>query len=160
MRRLLRFDWDVLAGIIAAVAALVYAHVQITEGRQSARQAEANELWRETTRFGFENPKLSNPTLNLANFDYENLTVDGSRETFEKYELFVDTILNASEGIMEVLPNRQWEATVRIELNQHRDYLLSKHFQKSGNLEQYTPKFRAFMRNALSRPPASPGTSQ
>lgn len=105
-------------------------------------------------RLGFENPKLSDPSLKLADFDYVNLTVDGSREMFEKYELFVDTILNASESIMEVLPNPQWEATVDIELNQHRDYLLSEHFQESGYLKQYTPRFLAFMRKVLNQSPA------
>ena len=145
---------------VAAVAALLYAHLQISEGRFADRQAEANELWRETVRLGFENPKLSNPSLKLADFDYLNLTVDGSRETFEKYELFVDTILNASESIMEVLPNKQWEATVASELNQHRDFLLSEHFRDSGYQKQYTPKFLAFLRKALDQPAAGAEVSQ
>jgi hypothetical protein len=31
---------------IAAVGALVYAHLQIGEGRRAERRADANELWR------------------------------------------------------------------------------------------------------------------
>jgi hypothetical protein len=52
----------------AAVAALIYAHLQIAEGRKAERQANANELWRENLRLAFENPKLSDPTLRLAEF--------------------------------------------------------------------------------------------
>jgi hypothetical protein len=134
----------------AAVAALIYAHLQISENRRAERRGNANELWRETLRFAFENPKLSDPTLKLAEFDSEAMTIDGSPELFQKYELFVDTVLNASEEILEVQPSKEWDATVRIQLRQHRAYLLSSHFQQSGYLEQYTPKFRAFMQSALS----------
>ncbi|HUU24479.1 MAG TPA: hypothetical protein VMW68_02775 [Methyloceanibacter sp.] len=134
---------------LAAVGALVYAHLQIGEGRRAERRADANELWRETLRLGFDNPKLSDPTLRLAEFDYVNLTVDGSKETFQKYELFVDTILNASEEILDVSPTPEWRAAVRITLREHRAYLLSGHFENSGYLEQYTPKFRAFMSETL-----------
>ena len=55
----------------AAIAALIYAHLQISENRSAERRANANELWRETLRLAFDNPKLSDPTLNLASFDYE-----------------------------------------------------------------------------------------
>ncbi len=134
---------------LAALAALVYAHLQIGEGRRAERRADANELWRETLRLGFDNPKLSDPSLNLADFDYVARTVDGSQETFQKYELFVDTILNASEEILDVSPTKEWRAAVRIQLRQHRAYLLSEHFEHSGYLEQYTPKFRAFMAETL-----------
>jgi hypothetical protein len=148
--------WDnavTLANVVmaaAAVAALIYAHLQISENRRAEQRGNANELWRETLRFAFENPKLSDPTLKLADFDYEAMTIDGSPELFQKYELFVDTVLNASEEILEVLPSKEWDAAVRIQLRQHRAYLLSSHFQKSGYLEAYTPKFRSFLQNALS----------
>jgi hypothetical protein len=61
----------------------------------------------------------------------------------------VDTVLNASDEILEVQSTPQWKTTVRIELNQHRDYLLSPHFQNSGFIKQYTPQFRAFIQDAL-----------
>ena len=137
----------------AAIAALIYAHLQISENRRAERRGNANELWRETLRLAFDNPKLSDPTLKLAEFNYEELTIDGSQELFQKYELFVDTVLNASEEILEVLPTREWDAAVRIQLRLHRAYLLSPHFLKSGYLEQYTPKFRAFMHKTLREPP-------
>ena len=134
----------------AAIAALIYAHLQISENRRAERRGNANELWREYLRLAFENPKLSDPTLHLADFNYEALTIDGSPEMFQKYELFVDTILNASEEILEVSPTREWDAAVRIQLGLHRSYLLSPHFLNSGYLKQYTPKFRAFLHEALS----------
>ena len=81
--------------------------MQISEARRADRQSEAHELWREVVRLGFDNPPLSDPTRKLADFDYNNLTVNGSKETFQKYELYVDMLLNASEGIMEALPNPQ-----------------------------------------------------
>jgi hypothetical protein len=137
----------------AAVAALIYAHLQISESRRAERRGNAYELWRETLRFAFDNPKLSDPTLKLAEFDYGEMTIDGSPEIFQKYELYVDTILNASEEILEVLPSKEWDTTVRILIRQHRDYLLSPHFLKSGYLEQYTPKFRAFLQTVLSERP-------
>jgi hypothetical protein len=137
----------------AAIAALIYAHRQISENRRAERRGNANELWREYLRLAFENPKLSDPTLHLADFDYAALTVDGSKEMFQKYELFVDTILNASEEILEVQPSKEWDTAVRIQLKLHRAYLLSPHFLNSGYLEQYTPKFRSFIKAALSETP-------
>jgi len=137
----------------AAIAALIYAHLQISENRRAERRGNANELWREYLRLAFENPKLSDPTLHLADFNYEALTIDGSPEMFQKYELFVDTILNASEEILEVSPTREWDAAVRIQLGLHRGYLLSPHFLNSGYLAQYTPKFRIFLHDALSVKP-------
>ncbi len=148
--------WDnavTLASIVmalAAVAALVYAHLSITENRASERRANANELWREILRLAFDNPKLSDPTLGLAKFDYEAKTIDGSPELFQKYEMFVDTMLNASEEILDVSPTKEWKASVRIQLLPHRAYLRSAHFQKSGYMDQYTAKFRAFLDEALS----------
>ena len=138
---------------IAAVVALIYTHLQITEGRKAEHRANANELWRETLRFGFDNPKLSDPTLKLAAFDYEDRTIDGSPELFQKYEIYVDTILNASEEILSVAPGKEWSASVRLQILPHRDYLQSEHFRKSGYLEQYTPKFRAFLDKVLSEAP-------
>jgi hypothetical protein len=135
---------------LAAIVALLYAHMQITDARKAERRANANELWRETLRLGFDNPKLSDPTLKIADFDYEALTIDGDAELFQKYELFVDTVLNASEEILEGAPTPEWDATVRMQLKLHSDYLLSPHFQNSGYLQQYTPKFRAYMQDALS----------
>ena len=41
---------DTLATVVTAIAALVallYAHLQITEGRRAQREANANELWRD-----------------------------------------------------------------------------------------------------------------
>ena len=93
--------------------------------------------------------RLSDPTLHLADFNYEALTIDGSPEMFQKYELFVDTILNASEEILEVSPTKEWDAAVRLQLKLHCCYLLSPHFLNSGYLKQYTPKFRAFLQDAL-----------
>jgi hypothetical protein len=137
----------------AAIVALIYAHLSISDNRRAERRANANELWRETLRLAFDNPKLSDPTLNLGEFDYDNQTIDGSKELFQKYELFVDTILNASEEILEVAPTPEWNASVRLQLKHHRGYLSSPHLLHSGYLEQYTPKFRAFMRNTLNETP-------
>ena len=128
---------------VTAIVALVYAHLQIVESRRAERETNANELWRETLRLGFENAKLSDPTLKLADFDYEKLTIDGSRELFAKYEIFVDTLLNASDEILDISPTEQWKTSVRINIRPHRDYLLSPHFQKSGYLEQYGRNLRA-----------------
>ena len=137
---------------VTAIVALVYAHLQIVESRRAEREANANELWRETLRLGFENAKLSDPTLKLADFDYEKLTIDGSRELFAKYEIFVDTLLNASDEILDISPTEQWKTSVRINIRPHRKYLLSPHFQKSGYLEQYGRTLRAYLNEILNQP--------
>jgi hypothetical protein len=149
--------WDnavTLATLVMAVTAIValfYAHLQIAEGRKAQQQTNANELWRETLRLGFENPKLSDPSL-LADFDYEKLTIDRSRELFQQYEIYVDTLLNASDEILEISPTKPWKTSVRIQLLPHRDYLLSPHFQKSGYLEQYGTNLRSFLKEILAEP--------
>src|SRR4249920_52125 len=154
--------WDntvTLANVVmavGAVVALIYAHLQIAENKRAERRANANELWRETLRLAFDNPKLSDPTLKLAQHDYEERTIDGSIELFQKYELYVDTILNASEQILEVSPTKEWDVAVHIRLQPHRDYLQPPYFQKSGYLEQYGPRFRKFLYEALSDPRHTP----
>lgn len=55
---------------VAAVLALGYAHLQISEARCADRQSEAHELWREVVRLGFDNSQLSDPTRKLADFGY------------------------------------------------------------------------------------------
>jgi hypothetical protein len=140
-----------VAMALAAVVALIYAHLQISENRRTAREANANELWRETLRLGFDNPKLSDPSLKLADFDYEKLTVDGSRELFQKYEIYVDTLLNASDEILEIAPTGPWKISVRIQLRPHRDYLLSPHFRNSDYLDQYGATLRAFLDEILNK---------
>jgi hypothetical protein len=137
---------------VTAIVALIYAHLQIAESRRAQQEANANELWRETLRLGFENPKLSDPTLRFADFDYEKLTIDGSRELFQQYEIYVDTLLNASDEILAISPTQPWKASVRIQLRPHRDYLRSPHFQKSGYLEQYGRNLRSFLDEILNEP--------
>src|SRR3954447_1511619 len=154
--------WDnavTLANVVmavGAVVALIYAHLQIAENKRAERRANANELWRETLRLAFDHPKLSDPTLKLADFDYEERTIDGSIELFQKYELYVDTILNASEEILEGSPTKEWDAAVRIQLKPHRDYLMSRYCRNSGYLEQYGAKFPTFLYEALDDPRHTP----
>jgi hypothetical protein len=64
----------------------------------------------------------------------------------------MDTILTASEEVLDVLPTKEWDKTVRNELKQHRDYLRSRHFRTSGFREQYTPKFRAYVDGVVKEP--------
>lgn len=135
----------------AAVVALVYAHLQISENRRADREANANELWRGTLILGFENPKLSDPTLRLAEFDYDGRTIDGSRELFQQYEIYVDTLLNASDEILDISPTEAWKTTVRLQLRPHRDYLQSDHFRNSGYLDQYET-LRPFLNDILQAP--------
>ena len=146
---------DKLAAVvtaIAAVVALLYAHLQITEGRRAERAANANELWRETLHLGFDNAKLSDPSLKLADFDYDKLTIDGSRELFQQYEIYVDTVLNASDEILAISPTQDWKTSLRIQLLPHRDYLLSRHFKQSGYLDQYGKNLRSFLDEILKEP--------
>jgi hypothetical protein len=156
MRRSWAWDnADTLSAVVtalAALAALIYAHLQISENRRAGREANANELWRETLRLGFDNPKLSDPSLKLADFDYQKLTVDGSRELFQKYEIYVDTLLNASDEILEITPTREWKISMRIALRPHRDYLLSQHFRHSDYLDQYGAHLRSFLNELLDKP--------
>jgi hypothetical protein len=77
-------------------------------------------------------------------------SLDGSPELFQKYEMFVDTILNASEEILDVSPTKEWKASVRIQLLPHRHYLQSPHFLHSGYMDQYAAKFRTSVDEALS----------
>jgi hypothetical protein len=43
---------------VTAIVALIYAHLQVAESRRAQQEANANELWRETLRLGFENRNL------------------------------------------------------------------------------------------------------
>jgi hypothetical protein len=150
---------DTFANVVVAVAAivaLIYAHLQIVESKRAERESNANELWRQTLTLAVDNAKLSDPSLKLADFDYENLTVDGSRELFQKYEIYVDTVLNASDEILEISPTPSWKTSLRLQLLPHRDYLLSSHFKKSGYLDQY-PTLQSFLNEVLASSPTKAG---
>ncbi len=99
----------------------------------------------------FDNPKLSDPTLNLAAFDYEKLhhrrqpravseirDVRGHDPECERG----DFRGLADQGVACGAPHPASPAS--------RSYLQSQHYLNSGYLEQYTPKFRAFLRAMLS----------
>src|SRR6476659_1903823 len=86
---------------VAAIAALIYAHLQSSEGRRAAREANAHELWRDYLRLAFDHPKLADPSLHLADFDYDDLTIDGSAELFQKYEWFIGAMLDACVEILD-----------------------------------------------------------
>ncbi|HEV3242709.1 MAG TPA: hypothetical protein VGY14_05635 [Methyloceanibacter sp.] len=64
----------------------------------------------------------------------------------------MDTILNASDEILDISPTGEWKTSVRIQLRPHRDYLRSPHFLKSGYLEQYGKNFRSFLHEILNEP--------
>jgi len=136
----------------SAVAALVYAHLAITESRRAERHANAHELWRDYLRLAFDHPKLADPTLHLADFDYHKLTVDGSSELFQKYEWFVGTLLDACVEILDFMPSKEWRATLRSQLKLHRDYLRSPHFLNSEFSVQYNPRFQKFIASAVADP--------
>ncbi len=136
----------------SAVAALVYAHLAITESRRAERHANAHELWRDYLRLAFDHPKLADPTLHLSDFDYHKLTVDGSSELFQKYEWFVGTLLDACVEILDFMPSKEWRATLRSQLKLHRDYLRSPHFLNSEFSVQYNPRFQKFIASAVAEP--------
>ena len=96
-----------------------------------------------------DNAKLSDPSLKLADFDYDNQTIDGSKELFQKYEIYVDTILHASDEILEISPTETWKTSLQIQPRPHRDYLLSPHYQ------QY-PTLRSFLNEILPKDGGSP----
>jgi hypothetical protein len=118
-------------------------------------QANANELRRETLRLAFENPSLFDQTSRLADFACESRTIDGSSGLFQKYEILVDTVLNASDEILGATATREWQASVRIQLPWHRDYLQSWQLS-SGYLERYPEGSRAFLQKALEPPREQP----
>ena len=72
----------------AAIVALIYAHLQSPRTR---RRLAPMPMW--ALRLAFDNPKLSDPRLKLAQFDYEDHHRRQHRALFQKYELYVDTIL-------------------------------------------------------------------
>ena len=164
--------WDnavTLANVVmaaAAIAALIYAHLQIAENRRAERRANANELWRETLRLAFDNPKLSDPTLKLAAVRLRGQDHRRQPRAVPEIRDVVDTILNASEEILDVSPTKEWKAAVRIQLLPHRHYLLSPHFLNSGYLDQYgqVPRLRAGCaddpRHTPPPPPISPRSTR
>ena len=136
----------------SAIAALVYAHLAITEARRAERHANAHELRRDYLRLAFDHPKLADPSLHLADFDYHKPTIDGSAELFQKYEWFMGTLLDACVEILDFMPTKEWRATLRSQLQLHRDYLRSPHFLNSEFSVQYNPRFQKFIASAVAEP--------
>jgi hypothetical protein len=136
----------------SAIAALVYAHLAITESRRAERHANAHELWRDYLHLAFDHPKLADPSLHLAEFDYHKLTIDGSVELFQRYEWFMGTLLDACVEILDFMPTKEWRATLRSQLQLHRDYLRSPHFLNSEFPLQYNARLQKFIATAVAEP--------
>jgi hypothetical protein len=72
-----------------------------------------------------EHPRLAGAYVSLAEFD------DATGGEFERYEWFVSVMLHAAEQILELTGNDEvWRATIRDQVDYHREYLSSERFNR------------------------------
>jgi hypothetical protein len=123
-------NWGNVANLVmalAAIAALLYAFVEVRSARDDSREATAIQTWMEYYLRCLDQPQYACP-------DFKKLK--SSKELY-KYEWFVSFMLLACDQVIRLPkggPN--WEQFVRNNVSYHSDYFNDRYF--SGN---YSPPF-------------------
>jgi hypothetical protein len=150
------WDWNVLTAVsttvlaATAIIATCFAGREIRDANRRAREANAHALWSDYLKIAFEHPAFADPTKGLAQFDYENQTINGSKELFQRYEWFTDFALDSSEEVWAINRDKErWDRSVRDQIRLHRDYLKSEHYRGEGYLLQHSRDFQKVMLDVL-----------
>jgi hypothetical protein len=113
-----------LAEIATAVIALVAVGVAVwqrSEGRRLANQQYAREAWTGYLRLALAHPDLGSTEIALANSTHRSLAplVQSGDQHGESYLWLLTILLDASESILEFLPDRAWRRAVISQVRYH-----------------------------------------
>jgi hypothetical protein len=90
MREMTLDDWGNVANLmmaLAAIAALLYAFVEVRSARDDSHEATAKEIWMQYHLYALQYPKLANP--DSSKLDYEKWEYEGDTAQFDDYTWFV-----------------------------------------------------------------------
>ena len=124
---------------LAAIAALLYAFVEVRSSRQDTREATAIQTWMEYYLRSLEYPKYACPEL--LKLDYNKLDKLEHDEEFNNYQLFVSFMLLACDQVIRLPKDKggpNWEHFVRNNVSYYSEYLNYRYFS-----ENYSPPFSA-----------------
>jgi hypothetical protein len=131
---------QVATALVAGIA-LGAAYSQIRSSRTAQREATAHDLNKTLFELEFGHPHFSNPTL--ASFNWNDLTIDGDRREFQRYETFVHYSLYVCEQLLDLGLGKFWQLAIDGTIQNHKTFLTSDHFLKSGELAFYSPALTA-----------------
>lgn len=127
----------IMMAVVAFLAAVSTLLIYVCQ-RIADRRSFAMGLVRDYSTLALENPCYANPEL--AELDYDVKTFNGSQKEFEKYGRFVDFVLWTDEELLRVLKDDRWRASVRLNLEDHVEYLKLCERSVYGNYDDFFSK--------------------
>ena len=141
-------QWGAMANVVtalAAIAALLYAFVQVRSSRQDTREATAIQTWMEYYLRSLEYPQYACPEL--LKLDYDKL--DENDAEFNKYQLFVGFMLLACDQVIRLAEDKDgpnWEQFVKNNVGYHTAYL-----RTTESYRRFSPKLVSKIKEVLEQ---------
>src|SRR5262245_13019424 len=130
---------------LAAIAALLYAFVEVRSSRQDTREATAIQTWMEYYLRSLEYPKYACPEL--LKLDYNKLDKLEHDEEFNNYQLFVSFMLLACDQVIRLPEDKDgpnWEQFVKNNVGYHKAYL-----ERTESYRRFSPKLVSKIKEVL-----------
>jgi|SRR5580704_8872794 hypothetical protein len=129
--------------LIVALCALKFAREQISEAKNSQREATAKDIYRDYLELAFNNPKFANPAEFINGAGGDGWKQKGEWNKDERYRWFVSFMLNSCDEIAQSKPgDESWRKTIFLDLQYHQDYLKSPQFVEDGGWNLYSPELK------------------
>jgi hypothetical protein len=139
-------NWSNVANVVmalAAIAALLYAFMEVRSSRQDTREATAIQTWMEYYLHSLEHPRYACPEL--LKLDYNKL--DEHDEEFNNYQLFVSFMLLACDQVIRLPEDKDgpnWEQFVKNNVGYHKAYL-----ERTESYRRFSPKLVSKIKEVL-----------
>ena len=144
-------DYATIISACLAVASVMFVAYQITDFKINHKEALSVATWGDYERYSMDHPELS-LMADTGEFDFSRLTLDGSRENFERYEWYVSYMLWACVEIGEIKKSDDWDTTIAEQLRRHKRFLISDYIRGKSDHKKATLDMlpRAFRRKVES----------
>ena len=135
--------------LIVALCALRFAREQISEAKNTQREATAKDIYRDYLKLTFENPKFANPAEFIGEAD-GNWKRKGEWNKDERYRWFVAFMLNSCDEIARSKQgDKNWRTTIHMDLKAHFDYLESPQFEEDGGWGLYSRELKDIWKDVV-----------
>jgi hypothetical protein len=159
MREMTLDDWGNVANLmmaLAAIAALLYAFVEVRSARDDSHEATAKEIWMQYHLYALQYPKLANP--DSSKLDYEKWEYEGDTAQFDDYTWFVSFMLLACDELLRLRGDAtdwDWGQIVKNNIGFHWDFIKSPAFEFreviSPRLRQQIEEMKTALPQAAAR---------
>ncbi|MBV1825574.1 hypothetical protein [Komagataeibacter oboediens] len=123
-----------IGSLLISAFAFIVAFYSFRRSKFAQKEAIASSIWREYEKLAISMPKYYIEE-NLI-FDFNEKTLNKSREDFEQYQWLISFTLTACEEVLSVYGNKDdWVKTIEWQVKIHIDFIKSSYFTKMGYME-------------------------